>query len=160
MWGYQDIYNVEIYCVTNNVHYVMLFCLYVLMIRRPPRSTRTDTLFPYTTLFRSAPVSNQKERRTVSTNKRPGSGGWVRPIPTLLGPGQALADGLTIVVLLLQMEGIGHMAKIAAETGSFDCDLLELRRSPRFDAARSEERRGGKECVSTCRYRGSPNHKK
>src|SRR3546814_15706107 len=25
----------------------------VLMIRRPPRSTRTDTLFPYTTLFRS-----------------------------------------------------------------------------------------------------------
>src|SRR3546814_12259868 len=27
---------------------------FVLMIRRPPRSTRTDTLFPYTTLFRSA----------------------------------------------------------------------------------------------------------
>src|SRR3546814_16803280 len=31
---------------------VILFCF--LMIRRPPRSTRTDTLFPYTTLFRSA----------------------------------------------------------------------------------------------------------
>src|SRR3546814_11976061 len=31
--------------------YVFLFCF--LMIRRPPRSTRTDTLFPYTTLFRS-----------------------------------------------------------------------------------------------------------
>src|SRR3546814_20707274 len=28
--------------------------VFVLMIRRPPRSTRTDTLFPYTTLFRSA----------------------------------------------------------------------------------------------------------
>src|SRR3546814_16380258 len=28
---------------------------FFLMIRRPPRSTRTDTLFPYTTLFRSAP---------------------------------------------------------------------------------------------------------
>src|SRR3546814_6201684 len=27
------------------------------MIRRPPRSTRTDTLFPYTTLFRSAQIS-------------------------------------------------------------------------------------------------------
>src|SRR3546814_3703341 len=27
---------------------------FVLMLRRPPRSTRTDTLFPYTTLFRSA----------------------------------------------------------------------------------------------------------
>src|SRR3546814_5977346 len=32
----------------------MLFLIFVfLMIRRPPRSTRTDTLFPYTTLFRS-----------------------------------------------------------------------------------------------------------
>src|SRR3546814_9477729 len=29
------------------------FSLFFLMIRRPPRSTRTDTLFPYTTLFRS-----------------------------------------------------------------------------------------------------------
>src|SRR3546814_14223578 len=29
-------------------------CVFFLMIRRPPRSTRTDTLFPYTTLFRSA----------------------------------------------------------------------------------------------------------
>src|SRR3546814_14504966 len=28
-------------------------CVLFLMIRRPPRSTRTDTLFPYTTLFRS-----------------------------------------------------------------------------------------------------------
>src|SRR3546814_15266241 len=31
----------------------MFVCFFVLMIRRPPRSTRTDTLFPYTTLFRS-----------------------------------------------------------------------------------------------------------
>src|SRR3546814_17779668 len=29
------------------------YCFFFLMIRRPPRSTRTDTLFPYTTLFRS-----------------------------------------------------------------------------------------------------------
>src|SRR3546814_11104571 len=29
------------------------FIFFFLMIRRPPRSTRTDTLFPYTTLFRS-----------------------------------------------------------------------------------------------------------
>src|SRR3546814_18242948 len=29
------------------------------MIRRPPRSTRTDTLFPYTTLFRSAPAEEK-----------------------------------------------------------------------------------------------------
>src|SRR3546814_14948555 len=31
----------------------MFLCILFLMIRRPPRSTRTDTLFPYTTLFRS-----------------------------------------------------------------------------------------------------------
>src|SRR3546814_11432154 len=31
----------------------MLLFFFFLMIRRPPRSTRTDTLFPYTTLFRS-----------------------------------------------------------------------------------------------------------
>src|SRR3546814_17168930 len=30
-----------------------MFIIFFLMIRRPPRSTRTDTLFPYTTLFRS-----------------------------------------------------------------------------------------------------------
>src|SRR3546814_4982347 len=37
--------------MTSHIHdYIMLFFL---MIRRPPRSTRTDTLFPYTTLFRS-----------------------------------------------------------------------------------------------------------
>src|SRR3546814_5058920 len=32
----------------------IIFIFFFLMIRRPPRSTRTDTLFPYTTLFRSA----------------------------------------------------------------------------------------------------------
>src|SRR3546814_15525229 len=31
----------------------MIFRFFFLMIRRPPRFTRTDTLFPYTTLFRS-----------------------------------------------------------------------------------------------------------
>src|SRR3546814_4879583 len=38
------------------------FCVFFLMIRRPPRSTRTDTLFPYTTLFRSS-------RKTASWQK-------------------------------------------------------------------------------------------
>src|SRR3546814_20137497 len=35
------------------VRYVVIFCV---MSRRPPRSTRTDTLIPYTTLFRSTPA--------------------------------------------------------------------------------------------------------
>src|SRR3546814_1739665 len=33
--------------------YILFWFFFFLMIRRPPRSTRTDTLFPYTTLFRS-----------------------------------------------------------------------------------------------------------
>src|SRR3546814_6039560 len=46
--------------------YMFSFGLFFVMIRRPPRSTRTDTLFPYTTLFRSvrrlAGVRGQRAR--------------------------------------------------------------------------------------------------
>src|SRR3546814_17154980 len=45
------------------------FLFFFLMIRRPPKSTRTDTLFPYTTLFRSSSIWN---RRAISRS-RPGS---------------------------------------------------------------------------------------
>src|SRR3546814_16617342 len=37
----------------NYLCFLVLVIVFFLMIRRPPRSTRTDTLFPYTTLFRS-----------------------------------------------------------------------------------------------------------
>src|SRR3546814_14786709 len=37
-----------------SMYTLFFFVFFFLMIRRPPRSTRTDTLFPYTTLFRSA----------------------------------------------------------------------------------------------------------
>src|SRR3546814_2970384 len=37
-------------------------CFFFLMLRRPPRSTRTDTLFPYTTLFRSAAARQRPSR--------------------------------------------------------------------------------------------------
>src|SRR3546814_21053252 len=39
------------------------------MIRRPPRSTRTDTLFPYTTLFRSTSSYPQDMSRVVTMNR-------------------------------------------------------------------------------------------
>src|SRR3546814_17704117 len=38
------------------------------MIRRPPRSTRTDTLFPYTTLFRSGPNSERGCSRRIAAD--------------------------------------------------------------------------------------------
>src|SRR3546814_16657747 len=47
------------------------FLFFFLMIRRPPRSTRTDTLFPYTTLFRSIYWHD---------------GQWATENPKLLGP--------------------------------------------------------------------------
>src|SRR3546814_2340321 len=57
------------------------------MIRRPPRSTRTDTLFPYTTLFRSPSVqrgatdgaARQHDRWTGDLRLRAGRAGLRRP---------------------------------------------------------------------------------
>src|SRR3546814_1167663 len=57
------------------------------MIRRPPRSTRTDTLFPYTTLFRSAgyhPGPHRGIARDLTLRRRPAD--LPRPARHLLGP--------------------------------------------------------------------------
>src|SRR3546814_19103387 len=93
------------------------------MIRRPPRSTRTDPLFPYTTLFRSAAVDRHTVRRLQAKRHRPRKRP-VRPAP----------------VPAIERHLLGDVALAAA--------------------TRSEERRVGKECVSTCRSRWSPNHSK
>src|SRR3546814_9387773 len=54
------------------------------MIRRPPRSTRTDTLFPYTTLFRSIAYlcdgANRYFRRTIAPQHVLWSYAGVRPL--------------------------------------------------------------------------------
>src|SRR3546814_14856765 len=44
---------------------MMVLFFFFLMIRRPPRSTRTDTLFPYTTLFRSRRRRGPRRARGV-----------------------------------------------------------------------------------------------
>src|SRR3546814_15539768 len=48
-------------CVVERCAFVASL-FFLLMIRRPPRSTRTDTLFPYTTLFRSDPPARTRNR--------------------------------------------------------------------------------------------------
>src|SRR3546814_7271348 len=53
------------------------------MIRRPPRSTRTDTLFPYTTLFRSWAISDPRPALRI-----------LQDFATQLGPGLATRTGL------------------------------------------------------------------
>src|SRR3546814_20568663 len=47
------------------------------MIRRPPRSTRTDTLFPYTTLFRSRADRIQRRRAAINAGNHLGFGNAV-----------------------------------------------------------------------------------
>src|SRR3546814_11583766 len=110
--------------------------VFFVMIRRPPRSTRTDTLFPYTTLFRSAAGGRSMDRR--------GGYDWrfvaAYPLPEHPGYVYWVVDDITP---RRQMEQI-----MRAEQERFVA-LLENR---------SEERRVGKECVSTCRYRWSTYH--
>src|SRR3546814_5056222 len=48
------------------------------MIRRPPRSTRTDTLFPYTTLFRSSGGAERKNGPSTSSEPAPAEAGGER----------------------------------------------------------------------------------
>src|SRR3546814_13446863 len=45
------------------------YIIFLLMIRRPPRSTRTDTLFPYTTLFRSGGINGIFLAQAVETGQ-------------------------------------------------------------------------------------------
>src|SRR3546814_13411685 len=104
------------------------------MIRRPPRSTRTDTLFPYTTLFRS----HDRNQRFVGALLLLGiavSMDWIINIAigtlAVIGRHARAVHGPTVPVAFYQI-GIGD--------------------------ERSEERRVGKECVSTCRSRWSPYH--
>src|SRR3546814_6319323 len=55
------------------------------MIRRPPRSTRTDTLFPYTTLFRSIRQSVEAEiahARKISAGELPANAPFEDPVST------------------------------------------------------------------------------
>src|SRR3546814_7872131 len=59
------------------------------MIRRPPRSTRTDTLFPYTTLFRSLGIGGIQ---------RQGDADLGQPLRGGLQPRQHAAGGLDIAV--------------------------------------------------------------
>src|SRR3546814_15106312 len=54
------------------VHFCSSF--FFLMIRRPPRSTRTDTLFPYTTLFRSSVRASIHRATRGTRHERDGDG--------------------------------------------------------------------------------------
>src|SRR3546814_16123129 len=117
------------------------------MIRRPPRSTRTDTLFPYTTLFRSIVVNVaglEPDEALRLFQRRSNSVG---------GPGERdLAE-----CFLQRVEFLPLAIELGAAQVESGRRLSDLLKDLSF---RSEERRVGKECVSTCRSRCSPYHYK
>src|SRR3546814_20275456 len=110
------------------------------MIRRPPRSTLTDTLFPYTTLFRSRRWELVQRSRLF----RFADDVSVRFIDNGNGNGTA-----TLAIYSRSRLGYGDLGVNRSRVQRW----LAL-----LQAERSEERRVGKECVSTCRSRWSPYH--
>src|SRR3546814_15629652 len=71
-----------------SVDYFCVVLFFFLMIRRPPRSTRTDTLFPYTTFFRSSqnsaiPAQEQMQKvgLLIRVPRRPLTSSCISPTP-------------------------------------------------------------------------------
>src|SRR3546814_15822950 len=108
------------------------------MILRSPRSTRTDTLFPYTTLFRSdlqQTLAFERQAQGAPTHRR------------------ILFERIHVDV------HIGQCLVAPDVDGAEDHRAVARRvEHSAIAALRSEERREGKECVSTCRSRWSRKH--
>src|SRR3546814_11748022 len=141
------------------------------MIRRPPRSTRTDTLFPYTTLFRSSQFDVQKKReQPVRMTRHPFEN---RSVDCLGQHLSRLGEQLITIVRTAEpclkrkwidqgrerWRGAKHRQKLL-DTDRSASSAGGLRRHAHPSACfmrkeRSEERRVGKECVSTGRSRWS-----
>src|SRR3546814_13700803 len=115
------------------------------MIRRPPRSTRTDTLFPYTTLFRSYDSDPKKNPDA----KRFDTLGYDEVIARNLNVMDTVAfalardSNLPLRIFDMSQPGVPLRALRGEEIGTL----------VKYGLGRSDERRVGKECVSRCRSR-------
>src|SRR3546814_5396282 len=91
------------------VNYIGLVFFCFLMIRRPPRSTRTDTLFPYTTLFRSianfALVLDPNHRSAAMGEPDPDIAGQLRKF-------QKELSGGTVALVLLAVRSEEHTSEL------------------------------------------------
>src|SRR3546814_12662249 len=143
--------------------YVCRF-FFFLMLRRPPRSTRTDTLFPYTTLFRSG-----VEFGVIGDGVPHGAAAAV--FPPFARPALR-SDPRRLVVVDAGLArhrpespellaGLGVIRRhIAADRSHIRAAMandhlaVEHPRRARDEPNRSDERRVGKERVSQCRSRG------
>src|SRR3546814_11395388 len=139
------------------------------MIRRPPRSTRTDTLFPYTTLFRSK-TRRHPERQAVRLSWRKLSTLGAQSLESLQIPGRShveenLRQGFlrhegeqplpkTVQNLTTTIPEFLRRSENFCKTPGCDnsaCRLLPSLTNGVRARGRSEARRVGKECVRTCR---------
>src|SRR3546814_14480961 len=124
----------------------MLSVCFFLRIRRPPRSTRTDTLFPYTTLFRSTEVGQvDAARGDIGRNADPRA-----PVAKRLKGMVALA----LAQFTRQRDGReAALHKAGVQPPNALARGAEYHRAARRDQAqnvddRTEARRVGKACVS------------
>src|SRR3546814_10956637 len=117
----------------------VVFCVFFLMIRRPPRSTRTDTLFPYTTLFRSGPRILPVYRGDAGQNRH-----WLRYCLRQSGDSQVIVRSR-----------VPRAARQIAFSGNPEAHA-RAPDAPGPAASRSEESRVGKEVFSTCNFRWAP----
>src|SRR3546814_9671437 len=134
------------------------------MRRRPPRSTRTDTLFPYTTLFRSRSAGNActTDRRSSlrgSSSCRAGRCAWHLPCPGGRCPRNEFAFRLVGLAVGLRCflvtpaaldvaadpRACGDGERACLDVAAERARLEQLHARGRFDVARSEARSVGKE---------------
>src|SRR3546814_14423452 len=130
------------------------------MLRLPPISQRTYSLFPSTTLFRSPSSTSLHADQTPQ-------GSALTPISQF----RHLATMRASVVLPTPRVPVSRIAGCSLSPANACDSALTTCPCPitsdnmrgrylRASARRSEERRVGKECVSTCRCRWSPDHSK
>src|SRR3546814_12069446 len=127
--------------------YILLF--FFLMIRRPPRSTRTDTLFPYTTLFRSSYADVASAGAAVARiMAQPAT-------PSMLEFMDAACIRLVRAVGGADIADAAALLMIEADgdDGTLPHVVAALDRAARGAGLRAAERRVGEEGVSTGRFR-------
>src|SRR3546814_15616012 len=131
---------------------VNLFAIYFLMIRRPPRSTRTDTLCPYTPLFRSGGGAGRCRwfGRSLKAEARFRPGLLFRQMKPPPRNNRTIQTRITIRLKL--------RPPLRDESAPSPNPSTAISSTPQFlQPSRPEERRVGKEGGRTGRHRGRPN---
>src|SRR3546814_19846019 len=134
------------YVVSGRLGY---YCFFFLMIRRPPRSTRTDTLFPYTTLFRSFALI--QEIRQFFDGPLALSGSIANGGAVLAAEAMGADFAYVGSAFIATDEANASDAYKQAIVDGAAADIVSTNYFP--GGHRPAERRVGKACVSKCSWR-------